>query len=156
MANYQIETKPAFAVLGLETTLTGDYLKMGQQKAAFWDQINAAHSLAALAGVNDFEFAVNESINGVLHYYAGRQIDPATVATTGQRLIEFPAGNYLVITATADDQMALYNALEGLAFGQILPTLTDYAYVGGPNTAVKTTTTSTGVSGEMWVPLVEK
>lgn len=156
MANYQIETKPAFTVLGLETTLTGDYFKMGQQKESFWNQVNAAKSLTPLAGLNDFEFAVNEAINGVLHYYAGRQVDPTTVATTGQRLIQFPAGKYLVITAQADNQMGLYNALEGLAFGQILPTLNDYAYVGGPNTAVKMTATKTGVSGEMWIPLVAK
>ena len=156
MANYTIETKPAFTVLGIDTVLTGNFPEMGQQKANFWQKINADQALAKLDGINDYPFAVNEAINGEFHYYAGRQVTTAATAAAGQRLIEFPAGKYLVITGTAADQMGLYNALEGSAFGEILPQLTDYAYVGGPNTSYVTGSDDAGVHGEMLVPLVEK
>ncbi|MFC6259867.1 GyrI-like domain-containing protein [Levilactobacillus fujinensis] len=156
MANYTIETKPAFTVLGLGTVLTGDFPSMGQQKTAFWQKINADHALDQLTGINDYPFAVNEAINGEFHYYAGRQVSADTAAAADQRLIEFPAGKYLVITGEAADQMGLYNALEGPAFGEILPQLTDYAYVGGPNTSYMTAQDENGVHGEMLVPLVEK
>ncbi|WP_143462213.1 GyrI-like domain-containing protein [Levilactobacillus enshiensis] len=156
MTDYTIETKAAFTVLGLGTVLTGDFSTMGQQKAAFWQKVNAEHALDQLTGLNDYPFAVNEAINGEFHYYAGRQVSADTAATADQRLIAFPAGKYLVITGTAADQMGLYNALEGPAFGEILPQLTDYAYVGGPNTSYVTGQDETGVHGEMLVPLVEK
>jgi len=156
MANYTIETKPAFTVLGLDKVLTGGFSEMGQQKQDFWKKINADHALDQLTGINDYPFAVNEAINGEFHYYAGRQVAADTQAATGQRLIEFPAGKYLVITGTAADQMGLYNSLEGPVFGEILPQLDDYAYVGGPNTSYVTGTDANGVHGEMLVPLVEK
>ncbi|WP_164511542.1 GyrI-like domain-containing protein [Levilactobacillus cerevisiae] len=156
MANYTIETKPAFTVLGLDTILTGNFPEMGQQKADFWQKVNADHALDNLAGINDYPFAVNEAINGEFHYYAGRQVAADTNAAEGQRLIEFPAGKYLVITGAAADQMGLYNALEGPAFGEILPQLSDYAYVGGPNTSYMTGSDDAGVHGEMLVPLVAK
>ncbi|WP_341779204.1 effector binding domain-containing protein [Levilactobacillus sp. HBUAS70063] len=156
MADYTIETKAAFTVLGIGTVLTGGFPEMGQQKTAFWQKINAERALDQLPGLNDYPFAVNEAVNGEFHYYAGREVAADAAAKAGQRLIEFPAGKYLVITGHAADQMGLYNALEGPAFGEILPQLTDYAYVGGPNTSYVTGTTATGVTGEMLVPLVEK
>ncbi|WP_367295696.1 GyrI-like domain-containing protein [Levilactobacillus yonginensis] len=156
MANYTIETKPAFTVLGLDTVLTGGFPEMGQQKQDFWQKVTADHALDQLPGINDYLFAVNEAINGEFHYYAGRQVAADTQAAAGQRLIEFPAGKYLVITGTAADQVGLYNSLEGPAFGEILPQLADYAYVGGPNTSYMTGTDANGVHGEMLVPLVEK
>lgn len=156
MANYTIETKPAFTVLGIGTILTGDFPTMGQQKTVFWQRINAEDALAPLAGLNDYPFAVNEAVNGEFHYYAGREVAADTTPADGQRLINFPAGEYLVITGSAADQMGLYNALEGPAFGEILPQLTDYAYVGGPNTSYVTGTDAQGVHGEMLVPLVAK
>lgn len=156
MADYTIETKPAFTVLGIGTVLTGGFPEMGQQKADFWQKINANHTLDDLDGINDYPFAVNEALNGEFHYYAGREVTADSTATADQRLIEFPAGKYLVIKGTAADQMGLYNALEGPAFGEILPQLTDYAYVGGPNTSYMTSLDEAGAHGEMLVPLVEK
>lgn len=156
MADYTIETKAAFTVLGIGTVLTGGFPEMGQQKTAFWQKVNAAHALDQLAGLNDYPFAVNEAINGEFHYYAGREVAADTAAGANQRLIAFPAGKYLVITAAAPDQMGLYNMLEGAAFGEVLPQLADYAYVGGPNTSYLTGTDANGVHGKMLVPLVEK
>ncbi|MFC6177637.1 GyrI-like domain-containing protein [Companilactobacillus huachuanensis] len=156
MANYTIETKPAFSVLGLGTILTGEYMEMGQQKSAFWDKINSDKLLDKLNGLNDNQYAVNEAINGEFHYYAGREVANNSEASTDQRLIEFPAGKYLVVKASADNQMDVYNALEGSAFAEVLPSLSDYAYVGGPNTSFITSKDDAGVHGEMLVPLVEK
>lgn len=156
MADYTIETKSAFTVLGIGTVLTGGFPEMGQQKTAFWQKINVDHALDSLTGVNDYPFAVNEAVNGQFCYYAGREVVADMPVADGQRLIAFPAGKYLVIKGNAADQMSLYNSLEGPAFGEILPQLTDYAYVGGPNTSYVTGTDADGVHGEMLVPLVEK
>lgn len=159
MADFKIETKPAFTVLGLGTILSGEYAQLGAQKAAFWQQVGDQAAFVALGqtAINEKVFAVNEAINNEFHYYAGRQTAAdVQVDNADLRAIQFPAGDYLVVTATAPDQMSLFNTLEGLAFGKVLPTLTDYAYVGGPNTAVMTDQQATSVSGEMLIPLTHK
>ena len=54
---------------------------------------------------------------------------------------------------TADE---LNNNLPGITFGQALPEIKDYAYVGGPNTLVEMGNRNGLVYGEMWIPLVKK
>jgi hypothetical protein len=46
--------------------------------------------------------------------------------------------------------------LEGTAFGEVLANATDFAYVGGPNTSVKTGETDGKVNDEIWIPIVNK
>ena len=50
----------------------------------------------------------------------------------------------------------LSNMLTGIAFGQALPEAKDFAYVGGPNTAVEMGQRNGLVFGEMWIPVVRK
>lgn len=115
MTNYEIQSKTAFAVLGLGTTLTGDYQALPAQKQAFWEKVNADGQLTTLAqrAQNELKFAVNEAINGEMHYYAGVQV-AADTPTSGaaMRLIQFPAGNYLVIRGSAATAFELFSQLE--------------------------------------------
>ena len=48
------------------------------------------------------------------------------------------------------------NMVTGIAFGQVLPEAKDFAYVGGPNTAVIMGERNGSVFGEMWIPVVRK
>jgi len=158
MSNYEITPKAAFTVLGLGTTLTGAYQELPIQKQQFWQAVTTDGRYQALQkqAQNTLQFAVNEAVNNEMRFYAGVQTAPdATLPTdtTELRLIQFPASDYLVVTGTAATATDLFSQLEGVAFGQALPSLTDQAYVGGPNTAVITATTATQVQGEMWVPL---
>lgn len=159
MSNYEISAKPAFTVLGLGTILTGDYRQIPAQKQTFWQQVTTDGRYQALQqqAQNALQFAVNEAVDGVMHFYAGVQTAAdVTTDSADERAIQFPASDYLVVTDSADTALDLFNQLEGAAFGQILPSLTDQAYVGGPNTSVITATTATEVKGELWVPLSAK
>ncbi len=158
MTNYTITNKDSFSVLGIGTTLTGDYSTLPQKKAEFWNNVNQDGSFDQIKknASNDLEFSVNEAINGEMHYYAGVQVsDGVSADENNMRLIQFPASEYLVVTGQADSENELFSSLEGQTFGQVLPELTDRAYVGGPNTVVITSKTD-GVQGEMWVPVSPK
>ncbi|WP_202621489.1 effector binding domain-containing protein [Anaerocolumna sedimenticola] len=71
-------------------------------------------------------------------------------------MIQFPKGEYLVVTGEGKTAEELNNKLAGLAFGQALPEATNYAYVGGPNTAVEMGLRNGLLVGEMWIPVVRK
>ncbi|MFC6181583.1 effector binding domain-containing protein [Lactiplantibacillus daowaiensis] len=159
MTNYEIATKDGFTVLGLGTTLSGDYQQLPAQKQAFWQQVTTTPRYQALkaSAKNAWEFAVNEAIDGVMYFYAGVQTatDVQPAADT-ERAIQFPTSSYLIVKGTADTAINLFGQLEGAAFGQILPSLTDQAYVGGPNATVITTSTPEQVTGELWIPITNK
>jgi len=158
MTNTKIIKKSAFTVLGLGTTLSGDYQQLPAQKKAFWEQVTTDGRLATLKqqAQNTLEFAVNEAIDGAMHFYAGVQTAAEVSVGTDQREIHFPASEYLVVSGQAKSVPELFASLEGLAFGQALPSLTDKAYVGGPNATVITAKQADGVTGELWIPVVSK
>ncbi|NOU65521.1 hypothetical protein GC096_15910 [Paenibacillus sp. LMG 31461] len=87
-------------------------------------------------------------------YYAGVM----TGASTSQehRMIQFPKGQYLVITGEGKTANELSSMLTGIAFGQVLPAADDFAYVGGPNATVEMGHHNGFVSGEIWIPVIKK
>lgn len=157
MTNYQLEEKPAFAVLGFGTELKSDYTDfagIAAEKDAFWQAITADGRLDQLKKIasDDDLFIVNEAIdNKMMHYAAVRTNETLPDA---DRLIEFPAGEYVVVPGTASSEKELADAVTGAAFGEVLGSLTDVAYVGGPNAAVITDETDGVVTGEMLIPVV--
>ncbi|ETY74373.1 effector binding domain-containing protein [Lactiplantibacillus fabifermentans] len=157
MNNYEITTKAAFTVLGIGTTLAGSYQELPAQKQAFWTKTVTTPRYQTLRdnAQNAYEFAVNEAIDGKMYYYAGVQTDMQPT-TDEERAIQFPASDYLVVQGQADTALNLFAQLEGAAFGQVLPSLTDQAYVGGPNATVITAKAHDQVTGEMWIPLAHK
>lgn len=157
MTDYQITSKDVFTVLGIGTTLTGDYSEIPAQKQTFWDTISKDGRWTNLLkqAKNNLQFAVNEAIDGAMHYYAGVETNDAPTKDD-ERAVQFPSSEYLVVSGEADTALNLFNQLEGAAFGEVLPSLNDKAYVGGPNAAVITGNTDDGVKGEMWIPLSDK
>lgn len=159
MKNYTLEEKEGFNVLGIGTELRSDYTDyagINQEKADFWKAVMQDGRLDTLKAVaaNDYIFAVNEAVNNKMMYYAGVMTEAAMPEAT--RVIQFPKGEYLVVKGEGKTADELGNMLSGIAFGQVLPEATDFAYVGGPNATVEMGERNGLVYGEMWIPVVRK
>ena len=159
MANYTLEEKESFTVLGIGTELKSDYTDyagINKEKADFWQAVKQDGRLDKLkaAATNEYIFVVNEAVNNKMMHYAGVMTEASLPEAT--RLIQFPEGEYLVVKGEAGTSEELSNMLTGIAFGQALPEATDYAYVGGPNASVEMGQRNGMVFGEMWIPVVKK
>lgn len=159
MANYTLEEKEGFTVIGLGTELKSDYTDyegINKEKSDFWQAVSQDGRLDTLKSMaaNDFVFAVNEAVNNKMMHYAGVMTEAS--APEEARVIQFPKGEYVVVKGegkTADD---LNNKLAGIAFGQVLPEAKNIAYVGGPNASVEMGRRNGMIFGEMWIPVVRK
>ncbi|MBT2214672.1 GyrI-like domain-containing protein [Virgibacillus dakarensis] len=159
MADYTLEEKDSFTVLGLGTELKSDYTDfagINKEKADFWRAVKQDGRLDTLKAIatNDYIFAVNEAVNNKMMYYAGVMTEASVPEES--RLIQFPKGEYLVIKGEGETADELSNKLTGIAFGQVLPEATNFAYVGGPNATVEMGQRNGLVFGEMWIPVVKK
>ncbi|NMD72648.1 AraC family transcriptional regulator [Bacillus sp. DNRA2] len=159
MTNFNLEYKDSFTVLGLGTELKSDYtdyVGINKEKSDFWEAIKQDGRLDHLKAIatNDFIFAVNEAVNNKMMHYAGVMTKESYPEE--HRLIQFPKGEYLVVKGEAPTPEELSNMLTGIAFGQVLPEINDFAYVGGPNTTVEMGHRNGLVYGEMWIPVVKK
>lgn len=159
MANYTIEEKDSFTVLGIGTELQShytDFAGINKEKADFWSAVEQDGRLDTLKAIaaNNYIFAVNEAVNNKMMYYAGVMTEASLPEAS--RIIQFPKGEYLVVKGEAKTSEELSNTLAGIAFGQVLPEAKDFAYVGGPNATVEMGQRNGNVVGEMWIPVVRK
>jgi len=159
MADYLLEEKDSFTVLGIGTDLKSDYtdyVGINKEKADFWQAVNQDGRLDKLKKIaaNDDVFVVNEAVNNKMMHYVGVMTKESLPEAT--RLIEFPKGEYIVVKGEANTEEELSNKLTGIAFGQVLVEIADVSYVGGPNAAVVMGQRDGLVFGEMWIPVVRK
>lgn len=159
MADYTLEEKDSFTVLGLGTELKSDYTDYAgitKEKSDFWRAVKQDGRLDTLKAVatNDYIFAVNEAVNNKMMHYAGVMTEASVPEE--HRVIQFPKGDYLVVRGEGNTADELSNKLTGIAFGQVLPEAKDFAYVGGPNATVEMGQRNGLVYGEMWIPVVRK
>ncbi|MGE7273861.1 GyrI-like domain-containing protein [Brevibacillus panacihumi] len=159
MADFTLEEKDGFTVLGIGIELQSDYRDFAgitKEKADFWSAIKQDGRLDTLKTVatNDYIFAVNEAVNSKMMHYAGVMTEATLPEAT--RVIQFPKGEYLVVKGEGKTFDELSNMLTGIAFGQVLPEAKDFAYVGGPNTTVDMGMRDGLVVGEIWIPVVRK
>ena len=159
MAEYTLEEKDSFIVLGIGTELKSDYTDyagINKEKADFWSAVKQDGRLDTLkaVAVNDYIFAVNEAVNNKMMHYAGVMTEASLPEAT--RVIQFPKGEYLVVKGEGKTADELSNKLTGIAFGQVLPEAQNFAYVGGPNATVEMGQRNGFVFGEMWIPVVRK
>ncbi|AVV58356.1 transcription activator effector binding protein [Paenibacillus vortex V453] len=159
MADYILEEKDSFTVLGIGTELKSnytDYAGINKEKADFWSSVKEDGRLDTLRGLaaNDYIFAVNEAVNNKMMHYAGVMTEASLPEAT--RVIQFPKGEYLVVKGEAKTAEELSNTLTGIAFGQVLPEAKHIAYVGGPNTTVEMGERNGFIYGELWIPVVRK
>jgi predicted transcriptional regulator YdeE len=159
MADYNLEEKDSFTVIGLGTELKShytDFAGINKEKSDFWHvvrQDGRLETLKAMA-INDYVFAVNEAVNNKMMHYAGVMTEVSVPEAS--RLIQFPKGEYLVVKGKGKTAEELNNKLTGIAFGQVLPEVKNFAYVGGPNATVEMGKRNGLVYGEMWIPVVRK
>ncbi|MCP3739385.1 GyrI-like domain-containing protein [Rossellomorea sp. BNER] len=159
MANYTLEEKDSFTVLGIGTELKSDYTDfagISKEKADFWQAVKQDGRLDALKAIatKDYIFAVNEAVNNKMMHYAGVMTESSVPEES--RVIQFPKGEYLVVKGEGKTAEELSNKLTGIAFGQVLPEAKNFAYVGGPNATVEMGQRNGLVFGEMWIPVVRK
>jgi len=159
MAQYTLEEKDSFIVLGIGTELKShytDFAGINKEKSEFWSAVEQDGRLDTLKSVaaNDYIFAVNEAVNGKMMYYAGVMTDASLPEAS--RMIQFPKGEYIVVKGEAKTSDELSNQLAGIAFGQVLGEVNEVAYVGGPNASVEMGQRDGVVYGEMWIPVVRK
>lgn len=159
MADYTLEEKDSFTVLGFGTELKSDYTDfagINKEKADFWQAVQQDGRLDMLKTVatNSYVFVVNEAVNNKMMHYAGVMTEVSLPEAS--RLIEFPKGKYVVVKGEADTAEELSNMLTGIAFGEVLPEVEDFAYIGGPNASVEMGERNGLVFGEMWIPVVKK
>ncbi|QDP41958.1 GyrI-like domain-containing protein [Radiobacillus deserti] len=159
MTNYTLEEKDSFTVLGFGTELKSDYrdfASLNKEKADFWETVSEDGTLDTLKNIamNDYVFAVNEAVNNRIMFYAGVMTEESLPEAS--RLIQFPKGEYLVVKGEGKTTSELNDKLTGLAFGQVLPEVSEVAYVGGPNATVVIGKRDDLLVGEMWIPVVRK
>ncbi|MCM3727357.1 GyrI-like domain-containing protein [Neobacillus cucumis] len=159
MADYTLEEKDSFTVLGFGIELKSDYTDyagISQEKSDFWETVKQDGRLDTLKtnATNDYIFAVNEAVNNKMMHYAGVMTETSLPEAT--RVIQFPKGEYLVVKGEAKTADELSNMLTGIAFGQVLPEAKNFAYVGGPNATVEMGQRNGLVFGEIWIPVVRK
>jgi len=159
VANYSLEEKNSFTVLGIGTELKShytDYVGINKEKVDFWQAINQDGTLNKLKAIatNDYIFVVNEAVNNKMMHYAGVMSEESSPEAS--RLIQFPKGEYIVVKGEAHTDEELSNKLTSIAFGEVLREVTDVSYVGGPNAAVVMGQRDGLVYGEMWIPVVRK
>jgi predicted transcriptional regulator YdeE len=161
MVDFRLEEKDSFIVIGLGTELKShytDFSGLNKEKSDFWQaasQDGRLNTLKAIA-VNDYIFAVNEAVNNKMMHYAGVMAEASAPVPDDARVIQFPKGEYLVVKGEGKSADELNNMLAGIAFGQVLPEAKNFAYVGGPNTAVEMGQRNGLVFGEMWIPVIKK
>ena len=159
MADYTLEEKASFTVLGFGTELKSyytDFAGLNREKLDFWQTISQDGRLETLKAIatNDYVFTVNEAVNNKMMHYAGVMTEAS--APEEARVIQFPKGEYLIVKGEGKTTNELENKLAGLAFGEVLPEAKNFAYVGGPNTTVNMGQQNGLVFGEMWIPVVKK
>ncbi|MCQ6268177.1 GyrI-like domain-containing protein [Fictibacillus sp. WQ 8-8] len=159
MANYTLEEKEGFTVIGLGTELKSDYTDYAgihKEKADFWEAVSQDGRLDTLKRMasNDYVFAVNEAVNNKMMHYAG--VMTGEKAPEEARVIQFPKGEYVVVKGEGTSADDLNNKLAGIAFGQVLQEASKVAYVGGPNASVELGQRDGLIYGEMWIPVVRK
>lgn len=157
MSNYYLEDKDAFRVTGIGTELTAhytDFTEIQKQKTNFWDKVNQGGTINDLLSIstNKFLFVVNEAYDNKMMHYVG--VETEKDLTNATRIIEFPAGKYVVVEGYAEESEALNDYLTNTTFGEILGQITDYAYVGGPNAVVQMGLRDGKYFGQMWIPVV--
>ncbi|MBS4203461.1 GyrI-like domain-containing protein [Lederbergia citrea] len=161
MADYILEEKDGFTVLGTGTELESDYTDfagINKEKSDFWQAVRKDGRLDTLISIaaNDYLFIVNEAVNNKMMHYAGVMTEASAPELGETRVIQFPKGEYLVVKGEGNTVEEMSNKVTGIAFGQALAEENKVAYVGGPNAEVVMGQRDGLVYGEMWIPVVRK
>jgi predicted transcriptional regulator YdeE len=156
--DYTIEHKPAFTLTGYGFTIQADFQNpqaLIAEKTVFWNNLKTDGRFDKLKKVakDAREWSVNEVYQGKpWNYFA---VETRAEIADATRIIEFPESEYIVVSGRGEAS-TLFDQLTYHAFGEILPTIPDYAYIGGPNATYREVGAEAETYGEFWVPVVKK
>jgi len=152
MSNYSIKTiSENYKMTGFGVSFedfndwAGNAAKTAAKKAEITENGKLAELLALADGQ---EYQINYVINGKAWRGFGvmGEFDVEDAA-----VLDFLAGDYLVVPGTGADKERLADEITGKVFGSMLQEITDYKYVGpGNSTFVKADDNGT-FYGEMWL-----
>jgi hypothetical protein len=152
MANYSIKTVPEnykMTAFGVTLEDFNDWAGNAAKTAAKKAEITENGKLAELLALSDGqEYQINYSVNGKAWRGFGVM---GEFDLEGAVVLDFLAGDYLVVPGTGADKDRLADEITGKVFGGLLQQITDYKYVG-PGNATFVKAAETGeYYGEMWL-----
>jgi hypothetical protein len=156
MTNYSIRTIPEnykMTAFGVALEDFNDWAGNAQKTAAKKAEITANGKLAELLAMADGQ---EHQINYVMDGKGWRGFGVmGEFEAEDAVVLDFLAGDYLVVPGTGTDKDRLADEITGKVFGGLLQQITDYKYVGpGNSTFVKAAEDGEYV-GEMWLRVIK-
>ncbi|MBM7566163.1 hypothetical protein [Paenibacillus sacheonensis] len=152
MTNYAIKTvSENYKMTGFGVTLEdyNDWAGNAAKTAAKKAEITANNKLAELLALADGqEYQINYLVGGKAWRGFGVM---GEFDAEGADVLDFLAGDYLVVPGTSADKDRLADEITGKAFGGLLQEITDYKYVGPGNATYVKAVDNGEFYGEMWL-----
>ncbi|MBO9600277.1 MAG: hypothetical protein J7559_20970 [Cohnella sp.] len=152
MNNYSIRTIPAnykMTAFGISledyNDWAGNARKTAEKKAEITDNGKLAELLALADGQ---EHQINYNVDGKAWRGFGAM---GEFDVEGAVVLDFLAGDYLVVPGTGSDKDRLADEITGKVFGGLLQQITDYKYVGPGNSTFVKAAENGDCYGEMWL-----
>lgn len=152
MANYSIKTIPEnYKMTAFGVTLedfndwAGNAAKTAAKKAEITENGKLAELLALADGQ---EYQINYNVGGKAWRGFGVM---GEFDLEGAVVLDFLAGDYLVVPGTGADKDRLADEITGKVFGGLLQQITDYKYVGPGNATFVKPAENGEYYGEMWL-----
>jgi hypothetical protein len=152
MTNYSIQTiSENYKMTAFGVTLedyndwAGNAAKTAAKKAEITENGKLAELLALADGQ---EYQINYNLSGKAWRGFGVM---GEFDLEGAVVLDFLAGDYLVVPGTGADKARLADEITGKVFGGLLQQITDYKYVGPGNSTFVKAAENGGFYGEMWL-----
>lgn len=152
MPDYSIKTiseNYKMTAFGVSFEDFNDWAGNAAKTAAKKAEITENGQLAALLALADGQ---EYQINYILDSKAWRGFGVmGEFDVEGAVVLDFLAGDYLVVPGTGADKDRLADEITGNVFGGMLKEITDYSYVGPGNSTFVKAAEDGGFYGEMWL-----
>jgi hypothetical protein len=152
MSNYSIQTIPEnykMTAFGVYFEDYNDWAGNAAKTATKRAEIVENGKLAELLALADRqEYQINYNINGKPWRGFGVM---GEFDVEGAVVLDFLAGDYLVVPGTGADKDRLADEITGKVFGGMLQEITDYKYVGPGNATFVKPAENGEFYGEMWL-----
>lgn len=152
MSNYSIQTVSEnykMTAFGVSLEDYNDWAGNAAKTAARKAEITENGKLAELLALADGqEYQINYVLDGKAWRGFGVM---GEFDVEGSVVLDFLAGDYIVVSGTGTDQDRLADEITGKVFGSILQEITDYKYVGPGNSTFVKSAENGDFYGEMWL-----
>lgn len=156
----RIENKEAFRLIGYKTVLDqGDLIHAEHYsplKTTFFKSMIDGGQMASLRPLSEspYGFAAVAQGPGGIEYYAGVPSTKPAPASADE--VDFPKGDYLVLSGSGGLSRLAFDRLEDHAFGTLLNEEYEYVYSGHPIAEVLLNGNPMDAEVEVWVPVTKR